>query len=500
MAYNQANGLVDSVTQPDGSVTHQRYDHSGRTVEAWTSPKDKPDVRDEYVRTSYDPVTGNVSAQWFDNDEAGSKITYTYYPDGSLKERTDPGGKKTSFTYTDDNKTATVTDHTGAVTHYSYEAKSGRLSEAVQNRDGKELGKATYTYDTAGRLEKIDRGNGAQSTYTHNDANMPTAEKHTKPGGDVIAEHTYTYNHQRKLATDIATVDGRKTATSYTYNDQGNLTQSHTTEGDRPGEGPLAHKSEYTYDLATNLTQKKDTRIQDGQEKTTTTDYTPDKTSRTTHVTTDGQQNTQEYDDLGRLTRAADGTTHTYNTSGQLTETKTPDGTTVNHTYNPAGERLTQTTHTPDGQHNTLTYHPGTETDHNGATANYLTGTTRETRNLTHPDGTTETSYYLTNTHGDKTHTLDTNGNTTHTEYTDYGTPTTPTPHTGTLTENPYGYAGQYTTPTGHQPLGTRWYDPTNAAFTTPDTPTAGMLNPYTYATGDPINHTDPTGQSPANA
>ncbi|MFD5989473.1 hypothetical protein, partial [Streptomyces cyaneofuscatus] len=27
-----------------------------------------------------------------------------------------------------------------------------------------------------------------------------------------------------------------------------------------------------------------------------------------------------------------------------------------------------------------------------------------------------------------------------------------------------------------------------------------GMLNPYTYATGDPVNHTDPTGQSPEDA
>ncbi|MFJ8762047.1 RHS repeat-associated core domain-containing protein [Streptomyces cyaneofuscatus] len=510
--FNQVNGLVDSVTGPDGSISQQRHDHVGRVVQSWTSKKDDPQAKHEHVCTSYDEVTGQVSAVWFGGDEAGSKISYAHYPDGSLKERIDPGGKKTSFTYDDEGRTATVTDSTGAVTAYTYDQATGWLTGAVQtSRHGRELAEVSYGYDAAGRLSKIERGNGATSTYDFNDAGLPTGEKHTRPDGGVIAEHRYAYDTQHRLAADEATTRRdddaeEKTTTSYSYNDHGNLTQSRTSEGHTNGEGTLVNRSEYVYDLAANLTERKVTHLIDGKEKATLTTFEQDKASRTTRITTDGKDQEQEYDSAGRLTRDAVGTTYTYDTSGRLIATDAADGTRVTHAYNASGERSAQTTHSPDGAENAISYHPGTETGSDGTAATYLYGSTRETRTLTHSDGTTDTSYYLTNRHTDKTHTLNDQADTTsHTRYTDYGDPlstdaASTKARAGDIKENPYGYAGAYTTPTGHQLLGARWYQPETAAFTSPDTPSAGMLNPYTYATGNPIQHTDPTGQSPEDA
>ncbi|MFD7860317.1 RHS repeat-associated core domain-containing protein [Streptomyces microflavus] len=502
--YNRVNGLAQSATHPDGSMTHQRHDAAGRVVERWSSSRQAPETKNEHVHTTYDTVTGLKSAEWFDGDETASKVTYTYFADGQLQERTDPGGKKTAYTYTDGGELATVTDHTGAVTTHGYDPTTGLVSKVEQERDGRELARVSYTYDAAGRLAGIDRGNGAVSFYTYNDAGLPTDEKHTRPGGETAAEHTYTYSADRRLDTSTGTIDGRKTATAYTYDAEGRLTQSLVTEGDRPREGAFVQKSEYAFDIGTNLAEKKITTPgPEGQDTTTVTAYEHDPASHTTRITTDGKAEEQTYDDAGRLTRAADGTRHTYNTSGQLTQTIAPDGVTLTHTYNPAGEHATQTT-ARDGKEHTITYHPGTETDQDGTTAGYLAGGTLEARTITPAkNGETQTSYYLTNRHGDKTGTFDDSSDST--QYTDFGTPRTaagaPLPvRAGAITENPYGYAGEYTTPTGHQILGTRWYDPNAAAFTTPDTPTAGMLNPYTYATGDPVNHTDPTGQSPEDA
>ncbi|WP_164493202.1 hypothetical protein, partial [Streptomyces sp. ADI96-02] len=188
------------------------------------------------------------------------------------------------------------------ITTYTYDAKTGRMTQATQTRDGKELAKVSYTHNAAGQLEEIDRGNDAVSTYTFNDAALPIGEKHTAPGGDLIAEHAYTHTPQRQLATDIATVrekDGseKKTATTHTYDTENHLTQTRVTEGDTPEQGTLVSQWDYAYDLASNLSQvKATTRAADGTEKTTTTGYEHDAASRTTHITEDGQKKAQTYD------------------------------------------------------------------------------------------------------------------------------------------------------------------------------------------------------------
>ena len=492
-AFNPANALPETVVRADGSSGHYRYDALGRVTESWSSPAGNGEQRESHVRTGYDALTGQVAATWFADDEAGTRISYSYNPDGSVKQRTDPGGKSTAYTYTDLGQVRTLTDHTGAATEYTYDRTTGRLTDATQTRDGKQLATVSYTYDGSGRLTAVDRGNGATSRYTYNDAGKATGEKHTGPGGTLIAEHAYTHTPAGQQATDTSTgPDGSRTVTAYTYDQSGRLTGSHHTQGHTPGQGELISRTAYAYDVGGNLTGQAVTTTADGAEKTTTTEYAHDSASRTTHVTVDGQRGEQTYDAAGRLTLAADGTRHAYSASGQPTGSTSPDGTTVRTTYTPSGERATQTTTGPDGTVHTLTYHPGTETDQDGATATYMIGTTRESRTLTGTTGQDQgpdTAYYLTDRHGDKTHTLDQDGKVTaHTAYTDYGAPrataggsggSDPGARAGAITANPYGYAGGYTTPIGHQALGARMY------------------NPYTYATGDPVNYTDPTGRSP---
>ncbi|WP_420802456.1 RHS repeat-associated core domain-containing protein [Streptomyces taklimakanensis] len=57
----------------------------------------------------------------------------------------------------------------------------------------------------------------------------------------------------------------------------------------------------------------------------------------------------------------------------------------------------------------------------------------------------------------------------------------------------PYRFTGAYLDPTGSYKMGARYYDPHLGRFPQSD-PSGRETNSYLYATGDPVNRTDPTG------
>ncbi|MFD7736431.1 RHS repeat-associated core domain-containing protein [Kitasatospora phosalacinea] len=111
--------------------------------------------------------------------------------------------------------------------------------------------------------------------------------------------------------------------------------------------------------------------------------------------------------------------------------------------------------------------------------------------------GTTGARLEITDAHTDVVATLDptTNTLTSSTAYDPFGKPTAKTGTTGTL-----GYQSAWTDPTtGDVDMAARWYQPGTGTFTSRDSWT---LNPepsiqgnrYTYASGDPLDRTDPSG------
>jgi RHS repeat-associated protein len=63
----------------------------------------------------------------------------------------------------------------------------------------------------------------------------------------------------------------------------------------------------------------------------------------------------------------------------------------------------------------------------------------------------------------------------------------------------PFGYGGGYTDPDGPIYLINRYYDPGTGQFLSVDPDLSETQQPYSYASGDPVNDTDPSGSNCLN-
>ncbi|MCQ0025056.1 DUF6531 domain-containing protein [Streptomyces somaliensis DSM 40738] len=473
-------GNLTKVTPPAplGATTYA-YDILGRTA----TSTDGRGVKTLYTYDARDRITKTDTSGY-------ATVTYTYDEDGNLTSRTDGTGT-TTWTFDglnreqfrklqDDSLTTLAYTPGGEVdwyqdpngkTDYTWDA-AGRLTELLDPA-GK---KTTYTYNNNDKRTKTTYPGGTTQSITLDASSRPTAVK-TVSGTVTLVDLAYTYKYGTNNATDgtkIRTLKNNTTQiiTTYGYDSQGRLIR---VDPQKTGESPLPWN--YSYDKAGNLLTVS---------AISGASYAYNDASQLT--TSNGTTTGWSYDKAGNETAAAPagGTFRTSQTWTDHSQLKSIATTGVARTLTHAGTDNTERTKLAD-----TTFHH---------TALGLTGTTTagtDTGFIREPAGTLnsvrnagKSYYYLTDATGNVLGLVDEAGKRTHAyTYSAYGTSQNATE----AFSQPYRFAGAYLDPTGLYKMGARYYDPALGRFTQPD-PSGQETNPYRYAEGDPVNHTDPTG------
>ncbi len=239
----------------------------------------------------------------------GKSITFLRDMSGRIKRITDPMGRTLNYTY-EGNNLKTFTDREGNASTYKYRAGTSYLTEI---KDPRGITPIRNEYDDAGRLTK-----------------------HIDAFGNEI-----TYNHDLTNRAEVVTNRLGK-ATSYVYDQRGNVTQKHEWVG---GQELVTI---YTYDAYDNMTSE----LSPGNSAPTLYDYGANPEKHLLRAVTNpmGEGTTYTYNALGQVLTTTDArgfiTTNTYSTDGRsnlISTTYPTGGGTVSYTYDLVGNMRSQT-------------------------------------------------------------------------------------------------------------------------------------------------------------
>jgi YD repeat-containing protein len=253
---------------------------------------------------------------------------FSYTLNGSLSIRTLPSGGTISYTYSGWRVSGiTYNNSNTRNVSFTYDANGNRKTMA----DG--AGTVNYTYDALNRLTGITRGSDSFG-YVYDPAGNVTSR--TYPDATTA---TFDYDDANRLTSSTS---GMSTV-SFGYDAAANLSEITLPNG---------YASSMTYDSAGRLTNVTNAN---GGSVLSSFDYTLDSVGNPMTISTPSETVTNTYDELDRLTRTCylpgcsgsglAGIGYTYDPVGnRLTETRygTPDATT---TYNyDAADQLTSAT------------------------------------------------------------------------------------------------------------------------------------------------------------
>ena len=332
-------------------------------------------------------------------------------------------------------------------------------------------GTTNYTYDALGRQSTVTYPNGVVTTNTYNVKSQITNIEHKDSHGVVIQSFAYTLDN---IGNKIKVVENTNRTTSYEYNNVNQLIKEIVTNDPNNNNTTTT----FEYDLVGNLTTKTINGVE--------THYVYNDNDQ---LITEGTS-TFAYDANGNLI-TKDNISYSYDAQDKLVKVQTPTDTTT-YTYDANNNRIAQTI--------------------NNQTTSYLVDTNTPYANvITQSKGGVKTSYtygndllndnehyFLTDALGSTRALSDASGTITNTySYTPYGELSN---HTGS-SQNNFLFAGeQFDSQIGEYYLRARYYDPSQARFTSRDTYDGTLTNPitqnhYAYANANPMMYTDPSGR-----
>lgn len=502
--YDAARRLA-KVVHPNGGETVYTHDALGNVLTA-------TDPTGQTRRYTYDPAGRLTSATSAD----GRTTRFAYDAAHRLIQRTLPGGGRVTYAYDAAGKLLRVDDQANPV-GYEYDAL-GRLTRVqypslgktvrreydarglrskVIAPDGREItyqydatarlvgiagpdGRAIrFTYDAAGRPSGIRYPNGVSGRYAFDAAGRPTAIGYVDGAGRPVAGWTYTYDAAGNR-TETRAASG--VVTAYRYDANGQLVE------EAPSDGPATR---YAYTPGGDRQR----REQDGR----AVSYRHDAG----HRLVEAGPAQLAYDRAGRLIRRQTPqgtTTYTYDDEGRLAEVARPEGA-VRFGYAATGQRLWR----EEGGKRTFYVHDGLdllgEIDAAGQMrALYLHGPGVD---MPLAAGRADGWQYL---HADVLGSIAavTGDGGRVVAQARYGAFGEPHPGKGPALPVPFGFTGREWDPaTGLSYHRARYYDPALGRFLGPDPAPPALddlrsLNPYLYASNNPVRFTDPLGLASA--
>ncbi|MBI5885113.1 MAG: RHS repeat protein [Deltaproteobacteria bacterium] len=313
VTYNAA-GRPASMTDPLGRVTSVETDYSGRT----TAAVDALGNRKEY---RYDGE-GNLTKM---TQKTPSPLVGEGWGEGAV----------TTLAYDSSNRLLSITDAEGSVTAYEYAAPGACAACAATGGSTESpsriidpLGNATETiFDKNERITSVTDRNGNVISYAY-DAAGRLLQK-TYPDNTAA---TFTYDSLGRLLT----ASNNNTALTFAYDTFGRVTAF--------TDGGLNKTVAYEYDK-----NSRRTKMTDGEGRVTT--YSYDGRNLLSAMDSAGLRFSFAYDQLGRRTGLAYpngvNAAYAYDAASELTsltnKLNAADATSNLYTYDPVGNRLTNT-------------------------------------------------------------------------------------------------------------------------------------------------------------
>jgi RHS repeat-associated protein len=503
MTYNIWDQL-ETKTEVAGSATRTTtatVDAAGRPKSSSTSSTTgtaMPTITHEYNQVTGAPENASTTVE-------GTTQTVTSIQNtlGDVTSYTDASGNTSKYEYEGDPNYKGATELDGRLRHsddgkgnrtYSYDATTGYLSSLTDSA----AGVFTATRDVEGNVIGKGYPNGMGAKLTADSTGEVVNLEYEKTTH--CSEKCVWFSDSVTPSIHGAWLSQTSTLSkqSYKYDNAQRLTEVQDTPA---GKGCTAHL--YGYDAETN--------------RTTLTGREPGAEGKC--VTEGGTSETHTYDEANRLNdtgvvyegfgnitnlpasdAAGSELTNTFYSNNQLAS-QTQNGETISYRLDPAS-RTREVISTGKTNANAILHYSG-QGDSPAWTVEEPSG--RWTRNIAGIDGSlaaVQTSgespvLELSNLHDDviataslsetETKLLSTN------DTTEYGVPRTSTPPKYSW----LGAAGRSTElPTGIIAMGARSYIPQLGRFLQTDPIEGGSANGYAYTFGDPVNTSDPSGES----